>query len=170
MERNNRPQVILTSFHRSRRMRGQKFSICRFQPAGFEFPELRFLAAEDACGQRLRIGDVGGAEQFAELYREALASRWKEIRDWLDGLRKSPGPALLLCWCPFSEETKASVKTGGSFLCHSGLIGKLINKHCPEVRLLLDEDRAQRLNARWRPERYEVVNSRGEVELQQNLF
>jgi hypothetical protein len=164
------PQVILTSFHRSQRIQGQKFSICRFQPAGFELPELRFFAAEDANGRKLQIRDVGGPEKFAELYREALASRWNEVKGWLDFIRRAPSPILLLCWCPFSEETKASVKTGGTFLCHSGLVGKLINLHCPEVRLMLDEDRAQRLDTRWRPERYEVVNSRGEVELQQKLF
>lgn len=163
-------QVILTSFHRAKKMQGQKFSICRFQPAGFEFPELRFFAAEDARGQRIRIGDVGGAERFAELYREALVSRWKEVKDWLDSLRRAPGPVLLLCWCPFSEETRVSVKTGGTFLCHSGLIGKLINRHCPEVRLMMDEDRAKHLDVRWRPARYEVVNSRGEVELQPSFF
>ena len=151
-------------------MQGQKYSICRFQPAGFELPELRFFAAEDARGQRLRIEDVGGAERLADLYRDALASRWKEVKDCLDSLRSAPGPILLLCWCPFSEETKTSVKTVGTFLCHSGLVGKLINKHCPEVRLMLDKDRAQRLDTRWRPERYEVVNSRGEKELQQTLF
>lgn len=170
MQHGNSTQIILSSFHRSRRMQGQKFSICRFQPAGYEFPELRFLAAEDARGQRLRIGDVGGAERFAELYREALASRWKQVRDWLDSLRSASGPILLLCWCPFSEETRVSVKASSSFLCHSGLIGKLINRHCPEVRLLLDEDRAQNLDNRWRPERYDVVNTRGEEEFQQNLF
>ncbi len=164
------PQVILTSFHRSQRMQGQKFSICRFQPAGFDLPELRFLAAEDSRGRKLQIKDAGGPEKFAELYRESLASRWKEVKDWLDSIRKAPSPILLLCWCPYSEETKVSVKTGGTFLCHSGLIGKLINKHCPEVRLLLDEDRARRLDARWRPERYEVINARGEKEQQQTLF
>jgi len=151
-------------------MQGEKFSICRFQPAGFELPELRFLAAEDANGQKLRIKDDGGPERFAQLYREALASRWNEVKDWLDSIRRAPGPILLLCWCPFSEETKASVKSDGTFLCHSGLVGKLVNRQCPEARLMLDEDRARRLDVRWRPERYEVVNSRGEVELQQNLF
>jgi hypothetical protein len=35
---------------------------------------------------------------------------------------------------------------------------------------MLDEDRSQRLDVWWRPERYEVVNSMGEVELQQDLF
>lgn len=164
------PQVILTSFHRAKKMQGQKFSICRFQPAGFEFPELRFFAAEDVQGQRIRIGDVGGAERFAELYREALVSRWKDVKDWLDSLRSAPGPVLLLCWCPFSEETRVSIKTGDTFLCHSGLIGKLINRHCPEVRLMMDEDRAKHLDVRWRPARYEVVNSRGEVELQPSFF
>ena len=133
-------------------------------------PELRFFAAEDANGQKLRIKDAGGPERFAQLYRESLASRWNEVIDWLDSIRRVPGPILLLCWCPFSEETKASLKTGGTFLCHSGLIGKLVNKHYPEAKLLLDEDRAQHLDVRWRPERYEVVNSLGEVELQQNLF
>lgn len=164
------PQVILTSFHRAKRMQGDKFSICRFQPTGFALPELRFFAAEDANGQKLRIKDVGGVEKFEQLYREALASRWKEVSDWLDWLRRTSSPVLLLCWCPFSEETKASVKTDGTFLCHSGLIGKLINRHCPETRLMLDEERARQLDVRWRPERYEVVNAYGEVELQQSLF
>lgn len=164
------PQIILTSFHRAKRMQGEKFSICRFQPAGFELPELRFFAAEDANGQKLRIKDAGGPERFAQLYRESLASRWNEVKDWLDSIKKASSPILLLCWCPFSEETRTSIKTDGTFLCHSGLIGKLINRHCAEARLMLDEDRAQHLDVRWRPERYEVVNSLGEVELQQNLF
>ena len=164
------PQVILTSFHRGKRMQGDKFSICRFQPAGLELPELRFFAAEDANGQKLRIRDAGGPDNFAQLYRESLGSRWKEVKGWLDSLRRSTYPIILLCWCPFSEETKVSVKTDGTFFCHSGLLGKLINRHCPEVRLLLDEDRARHLDVRWRPEKYEVVNSFGKVESQQNLF
>jgi hypothetical protein len=151
-------------------MQGEKFSICRFQPAGSALPELRFLAAEDAGGRALRIRNAGGVERFAHLYREALASRWNEVRDWLDSIKRAPGPILLLCWCPFSEETKASVRSDGTFLCHSGLVGKLLNRQCPEARLLLDEDRARRLDARWRPERYEVVGARGAVEVQQDLF
>jgi hypothetical protein len=133
-------------------------------------PELRFFAAEDANGQSLRIKDAGGPERFAQQYRKALGSRWEEVKDWLDSLRRAPGPILLLCWCPFSEETKASVKKNGTFLCHSGLIGKLVNKHCPEARLLLDEDRALGLDVRWRPENYEVVNASGEEEVQRSLF
>lgn len=164
------PHVILTSFHRGKRLQGDKFSICRFQPAGFELPELRFLAAEDSYGQKLRIKDAGGPEKFAQLYREALVSRWKEVKDWLDSLRQATCPIILLCWCPFSEETRISVKTDGTFFCHSGLIGKLINRQCPEVRLLLDEDRDRHLDVRWRPEKYEVVDSSGQVDLQQNLF
>ncbi len=164
------PEIILTSFHRAKRMHGNKFSICRFQPAGFELPELRFFAAEAANGQKLRIRDAGGPEKFAQMYREALESRWKEVKDWLNSIRRANSPIILLCWCPFSEETKVSIKTDGNFYCHSGLIGKLINRHCPEAKLMLDEDRAHRLDVRWRPEKYEVVNSYGEVELQQNLF
>ncbi len=170
MNQASSPQIILTSFHRAKRMQGDKFSICRFQPAGFALPELRFFAAEDANGQKLRIKDAGGPERFAQLYSEALAARWKEVKDWLDSIKKAPSPILLLCWCPFSEETKASVKTDGTFFCHSGLIGKIINMHCPEVRLMLDEDRAHRLDVRWQPEKYQVVNSCGKVDLQQNLF
>lgn len=129
------------------------------------------VTEEDAIGRKLQIKDAGGPEKFAELYREALAFRWKEVKDWLDSIRNAQSSMLILCcWCPFSEETKASVKFGGTFLCHSGLIGKLINKHCPGVRLMLDKDRAQRLDARWRPERYEVINAHGVKELQQTLF
>lgn len=170
MNQASSPQIILTSFHRSKRMHGDKFSICRFQPTGFALPELRFLAAEDAKGQKLRIKDAGGPARFEQLYREALAARWKEVKDWLDSIKITPGPILLLCWCPFSEDTKVSIKTDGTFFCHSGLIGKLINRHCPEARLMLDEDRARHLDVRWRPEKYEIVNSCGKVELQQNLF
>jgi hypothetical protein len=35
---------------------------------------------------------------------------------------------------------------------------------------MLDEDRARRLDVCWRPAKNEVANTRGEVELQQNLF
>ena len=164
-------KVILTSFHRSKRMEGEKFSICRFQPAGFNFPELRFFSAEDASGNRLRIRDIASSQEFAVQYRQALASRWVQVRDWLADLQSSHGRTiLLLCWCPYSEDTRSAVKNGGTFLCHSGLIGKLINKHCPDVRLLLDEDRALRLDEEWRPERYEVVDATGNVEVQGTLF
>lgn len=164
------PQIILTSFHRSKRMQGAKFSICRFQPAGFTFPELRFFAAEDAKGERLRINDVGGPERFVKLYRQGLAVRWEAVKSWLASLKGAPEPIILLCWCPFSSETKFALKNEDKFFCHQGLIGKLINKHRPDVRLLLDEDLAYRLDERWRPESFEVVNSVGEVELQQSLF
>jgi len=165
-----KPTVVLTSFHRARKMEGAKFSICRFQPAGFDYPELRFLAAEDANGHRIRLQDAGDLDRFVELYRQGIANRWREVKAWLDSLKPDAKPTLLLCWCPFSEQTRASVKASDSFLCHSGLVGKLINMHRPDVRLLLDEDRAERLDCRWRPDRYEVANELGHVELQQNLF
>lgn len=164
------PEVILTSFHRSKKMEGEKFSICRFQPTGFKLPELRFLAAEDKDGQKLLPPTAAEADLFAAQYRQAIVSRWGEVRNWLDGIDGRNGPVCLVCWCPFSEGTRTAVRAGEQFLCHSGLIGKLINRYRQDVRLLLDEDRDVWLDARWKPEKYEVVNNRGIVDTQQNLF
>ncbi len=164
------PQIILTSFHRARKMSGDKYSICRFQPSGSKLPELRFLAAEDASGCKLLIPSRLEADQFAAAYRQALLSRWELVRGWLDAINPQNGPILLLCWCPFSEATKAEMRAGETFLCHSGLIGKLINHYRPDVQVCLDEDREAWLDVRWRPMTYEVVNSLGIIDKQQNLF
>lgn len=166
----DRPSIILTSFHRSKKMEGQKFSICRFQPSGIMYPELRFLAAEDDNGQKLPLPGKDEADRFAAQYKKAIVSRWGQVREWLDGISSEGGPVILLCWCPFSEGTRDLVKAGESFLCHSGLVGKLVNKYRPDVRLCLDEDREAWLDARWKPSDYEEVNSLGVVEKQQSLF
>ncbi len=98
-------------------------------------------------------------------------ARWGQVKAWLDELNGSRGRTIILdCWCPYSEDTRAAVKNSGKFLCHSGLIGKLVNKHCPDVRLFLDEDRALRLDERWRPERFEVVDAAGDEKVQGSLF
>ena len=143
--------LILTSFKKSKKYVGQKFSIARFQPSGFVYPELTFLAATGANGEKLLLEDfeepILGYERA---YLAGIKSRWPEIKQWLDSLDNNK-TIILCCWCPYSLATKAQITNFGSFCCHSGIIGQLVNKSRPDISIIMDDDRKYKLLEKWKP-------------------
>ena len=45
----------------------------------------------------------------------------------------------------------------GNFICHTGLIGCLINKYAPKCQIFLDDEHTK-LNENFLPYRYKLIN------------
>ena len=65
---------------------------------------------------------------------------------------------ILCCWCPYSNPTRTQIKKYNSFVCHTGLIGKLINKYRPDIDVILDKDRSDKLHNDYKPNKYVVID------------
>ena len=126
----------------------ERFSVARFQPEGFDYPALEFLSAVDKNGDKLLLGDP---LEFEDRLKEGFKARWNEIDEWLKSLSNDRHIALA-CWCPYSKQSQKQLKEHGSFYCHTGLIGKLIKQHRPEIEIILDDDRENHLAVNWKPE------------------
>ena len=139
--------VLLTSFQQSRQDQGQdpylRFSISRWQPAGFAYPELSFLAPWDAAGRPIRLRDFAGSLSG---YHDALWQRLVEQRDkveeFLDYLSEYSQFALC-CWCPYSRPAQRQIKQFGTFVCHSMVVKPFLEQY-PGVSVQLDDDRRTR--------------------------
>jgi len=152
--------IILTSFKESvsllkrdgiKSRNPNVFSVARNQPAGFSYPELSFFAAIDVHGQKIRLR---GVEDPINSYRDTLFEYYdtveEEIVDWITALK--PGDVdILCCWCPYSESTKNQVKNTGKFVCHTGLIGQIINKYRNDIDVYMDSDRSDNLIYEYKP-------------------
>lgn len=105
--------IYLQSFFSS--PRAEAFSVARWQPRGFSYPEIRCLAPFDADGRPIR---GLSPERYLEVYAVALASRWPEIRRALEYLKRRD--VSLLCWCN-PERQRGYPK----LFCHTILVGFL---------------------------------------------
>jgi len=152
--------IILTSFKEANWIaeklnigKENIYSVARWQPRGYSFKELSFLSATDKDGNKLLLRNFENPIQdYAEALKEGYRARWKEIKQWLDSLDNDKD-IILVCWCPHSSQTKKQIEEYGTFCCHTGLIGKMINKHRP-VTVVLDRERHKNLVPEWKPEKY----------------
>jgi hypothetical protein len=142
--------ITLTSFKKSKEYPGEKFSIARFQPQGFQYRPLSFLGAEGPKGEHLRLSNFEDPTDFVKEYKAGIQARWIVVQQWLKTLEESKD-IVLCCWCPYSAHSLEQFKRDNIVYCHSGLIGKLINHHCPDITVLLDSDRFYHLYEPWRP-------------------
>lgn len=145
--------VILTSFKQSVKYPGEKYSIARIQPKGFNYKELKFLAAIDEKGKKLQMENIQDdtLNVYKEALRRGLKKRWHLVNAWLNSLSHDKD-IVLCCWCPYSESSSKQMKEYGTFACHSGLIGQMIRKNRPDIQVVLDEDRQKYLSKEWRPD------------------
>ncbi len=140
--------ILLTSFEKSKRLNGwERFSVARYQPEGFDYTVLEFLSATGKDGDKLLLEEP---EEFESRLTEGFRARWGDIYAWLKSLT-SDSRIALACWCPYSRHSRKHLKERGSFYCHTGIIGKLINKHRPDIGIILDDDRERRLAAGFKP-------------------
>lgn len=154
--------VILTSFKQSVKYPSEKFSIARIQPKGFNYKELKFLAAIDEKGKKLQLKNLqeDSLNGYKETFKRGLKKRWHSVNAWLNSL--SPDKDIVLCcWCPYSESSSKQMKEYGAFACHSGLIGQMIRKNRPDIQVVLDEDRQKYLVKEWWPDVGEEKDSEG---------
>ena len=150
--------IILTSFHKSRsilkRLQSRSpniYSVARKQPAGYSYPNLPFLAAIDIHGQKINLH---GVEDPINSYRRTLYEYYNSVCDdimqWVVSL-ESQNVDIICCWCPYSISTKEQIRVHGTFVCHTGLIGKIINEYRPDIEVFMDTDRAMRMIKDYKP-------------------
>lgn len=150
--------IILTSFHKSKSIlkRFQSkdanvYSVARKQPAGYSYAVLPFLAAIDIHGQKINLH---GVEDPINNYRKTLYEYYNTVCDdiirWVTDL-ETKNIDILCCWCPYSTSTKNQVKMYGTFVCHTGLIGKIVNEYRPDIEIFMDTDRAMRMIDDYKP-------------------
>lgn len=154
--------VILTSFRESENIiplhpDAQIYSVSRWQPKGYFYPELPFLGAFDEFGDRLHLS---GREEPLLTYREDWFSyldvNREQVEGWLESLDDKID-IILCCWCPHSVSTRLQIKNRLTFACHTGIIGQIINKFRPDIQVIMDKDRDLNLVSKWKPNNYTVI-------------
>ncbi len=158
--------VIITSFKVSDKILKsfpdmELYSVSRWQPKGYFYDVLEFLGAYDKHGKRLRLRgrseDVNPIGEYKKEWLEYITKNWENVDKWLKGLDNDVD-IMLCCWCPYSKATKNQMRIYNTFVCHTGLIGRLINKYRPDIQLWLDHDHAINLIDEWKPKSFRTVD------------
>ena len=152
--------IILTSFKESKRILKivpdiDIFSVSRWQPLKYHYDELDFFGAFDIHGEKLRLKGSSISKYKHKLFMYFVTRR-QDINDWLISL-DNDRHIMLCCWCPDSTTTRQQIRKYGNFVCHTGLIGKVINRFRPDIDLLLDKDRHKWLIEDYKPKKYKVI-------------
>ncbi len=131
------------------------YSVARFSPKHFKGEHLPFLGATDREGNKLSLEELS-PEEYIERLKEGYKTRWREIKEWLKSLGQHRNIALV-CWCPYSRHSYKQLKEERHFCCHTGLIGQMINRHRPDITVVLDPDRSRFLHEAWKPRNYTTL-------------
>lgn len=142
--------IYISSFKRSSRYPGEKFSVATFQPTGYNYSQLAVLAPYGCDGRRLRFSmfPENPKEEYEKAFRAAYKSRWVHIKKWMNSISSD---IVLCCWCPYSSSAKEQIKQHGYFCCHNGLIAKMLVRHRPDLEIVLDEKHQALLYEKWHP-------------------
>lgn len=136
------------------------YSVARWQPRGFRLPELPFLAPPP--GLEVDMARTDSLTFYEAELRSAYTERWPEIKSWLDGLDNTEVIGIA-CWCPY-KKGNAFWKPGKPFACHTGLIGRMVNRHRPDIEIWLDHTHSK-LIPEWRPKYSRLLGFRGKQKL-----
>jgi hypothetical protein len=152
--------VLLTSFKKSKKIKKsiqdiEMFSVSRWQPKGYKYKVLNYLSAYDKYDKKLTLSY--GINCYKNGFFKAVIKNRKKIQNWLTNLSNEDIIGLC-CWCPHSKSSKSQIKKYKTFVCHTGLIGMMINKYRPDIELLLDKDRHQNLLVEWKPKKYKIID------------
>lgn len=134
--------VLLSSYHYAKKIDSDKFSVARNKPFWCTYPDLQFLAAYDSNYNPLTLDSYSPSQivKFEDELRKFYVKKWDVISEWLESL-KSDCKITLCCWCPHSKSSKQQLKDYNGFICHTLLIGKMINRHRPDLIVQCDDAR-----------------------------
>jgi hypothetical protein len=113
-------RVVLTSFRDSVNWAGPKFSTARWQPKGFKYPELPFLAPWDPDNGRKMVHLEPGV--FREKYERLLERNAGEIRAFFE--QRNDEQIVLCCWCHPRRQRGYE-----RLYCHTILLGYWIERN-----------------------------------------
>lgn len=140
--------IILTSFKKSSSFTGKLFSVAKTLPTNSSLPELNcFKPNQDSSTAYPFTSD--SLLKYREMLSNLYKSRWNPIKEFLINL-KVDHDYVLCCSCPYSPESEKQLKNG-SFICHTGLIGLMIQKYRPDIEVIIDNDREKYLVTELKP-------------------
>ncbi len=123
-------KVILTSFREAKNHDCIKFSIARWQPKGYKYPELRWLMPYYADGKPI-IGIPPDEHRLA--YESSVLTPDNTVAQ-LVGLISSTEDeetVAFLCWCnPLRQPPPKKL------MCHRILVGYWIEDHYPDIEVV----------------------------------
>ncbi len=121
-------EVILTSFQYSKSIESiPRYSVARWQPKGFSYPVLGFLAPFDVdTGKKMTAAlpsdlYIRKYEKILEAAEGSLAEFFAQCED---------ETVMFCCWCSQSNRTSEKY-----LYCHTILIGRFIEEHYPDFRV-----------------------------------
>src|SRR3989304_302885 len=153
------PIIFLTSFKESMNMNGEKYSVARFQPAGFDYPVLKFFQPLDDKGKQIGLSDFNECAHPHLAYREALMNIYLKrkiaVKKWLDNVELK---TVLCCWCPHTRKAQQQMNLHGNFVCHTEVIGGYLRTLNGNIKIVMDEDRLFHMRRlwTWRPETLKI--------------
>jgi hypothetical protein len=146
--------ILLTSFLKARMLPVaiERLSVAVYQPKGFVYPKLDFFDIRDEAGKWTRPRDFLGENHDASKpdalllrYRAALidiyTARLPAILQWRSSLK---GDVALCCWCPYDEAAQRQLKDYGSFVCHTSVIGFMLDDGQIEIKYDVDRQKMVR--------------------------
>ena len=152
--------VILSSFHvynKSFINKYKGYSVSRWQPKWFpQLEKIDILTATKYDGSKLLLKEFDNPLlDYKREYFYKLEYYRDDFFNWINSLNNKK-TIVLCCWCPYSKSSKSQLKKYNNFVCHTGLIGRLINKYRPDINVLLDKDH-MKLNSEYIPFIYKTV-------------
>jgi hypothetical protein len=149
--------IILTSFKESRNILKRSafsdascYSVARFQPAGFNYPELPFFFAVDIHGNKLSLTRSGGLDEYKKELNAYYGSIWVDITDFVRGLDPDE-TNMFCCWCPHASHSKEQMRIYNTFVCHTGLVGRAIQYIRQDIDIYMDHDHSIHLVDDYKP-------------------
>lgn len=126
--------IVLCSVNDRKSWRGEVWSTCVQAVVDKEVcGNIEFLAPTPALvfGHKAGKGDKRFSryakvsdEQYINGYRRLLASRWSQVKAWLDSLDAN-SDMTLLCYCHIGK------------FCHRQLLARMIQKWRPDITVVL---------------------------------
>lgn len=158
--------IVITSFKESLTLaklsayrRAKFYSVSRFQPKGFHYISLPFFAAIDKHGNKLTMR---GKDNPIESYINDLYEYYDTVRDdineWIDDLNPHDID-VLCCWCPHASHSKEQMRIYNTFICHTGLVAREIEKRRYDIKIFMDYDHSAYLDERFKPNHYRTLKT-----------
>jgi hypothetical protein len=156
--------IILTSFKESVNLLklsgfsgANCYSVARFQPKGFNYTDLPFLAAQTVAGKKIKLrGRVDPLNSYKHDLWTYYKTRWAEIVDWVESLDNSDVD-MLCCWCPHASHSREQMRIYNSFVCHTGLVGKVINLIREDLDIYMDQEHSIHLVNEYKPMEWKML-------------
>lgn len=134
--------VLLTSFQRSHNIGHPACSVAVYQPEGYALPKVEW--ADIRRGKvwtrpRDFIAEPDPLAAYHQSLLDLYRTREDQIRQWIEANGRFWTTMALCCWCPYDRAAQRQLGEHGSFVCHSAVVGEILEEL--GVRVWYDSDR-----------------------------